>query len=601
MPHSNGSGVITGIVSEDGSPKVNTLVAVIDRTTNELVKQTFTGSSGEYSINDLNPDVSDYAVFAKDEDGAIRKNALMQDYVQPANGAIGSVYSYNWFPKLRALSPIVLFTSVDYSATEGFTAIHASSNGNLNPLLNAGSAALIAQTDMLGAPDLQVASFTDGQVVCANTQYYDTSYTTTNGSAQKPTFTFLWGVDTSAPQSAKFAQSAGQWPILGFRLTSAFVIIVSRHIATNGGVAAISYTIPAGSKRSGNHLIDVSFDFQGDITLYFDGVQVATTSAYAASAEPYGLAMSPPRNYLIFGGDIDLNSNPSSTFPPAGTFKAFLAGVFDQFFTTAQHLDIYNSFFVASPPIVTGFKREVCTDTPAYYFPLDSVGKDLILDGFLPNQIQARRRQPYLAYFLHGAPTVAKKTSVMGAVASYFDGNTMYRSERYKSGSMFTPIGFGRYDWGYEAWVNLETTPTVRGMILSHNNYAARIQSFYINSARKVELLITATVVNTIAFDQVLDLGTEYHLYVRIKKTTGTAELFINGAFSQSIAISPTVATLAGVNAWNTSGNISIGAWTDYTDKVQDGFKGNLFGVAVYHKNLSDARIAAHYAARLVA
>lgn len=601
MPHSNGSGVITGIVSEDGAPKINTLVAVIDRTTNELVKQTFTGSSGEYSINDLNPDVSDYAVFAKDEDGAIRKNALMQDYVQPANGAIGSVYSYNWFPKLRALSPIALFVSVDYSATEGFTAMHPSSNGNVNPVLSAGSVALIAQTDLLGAPDLPVASFTGGQVTCLNSLYYDGTYTTTNGAAQRPTFSVLWGIDTSAAQSIKMSNQPQNYPIISVRLTSAFVIIVHRFIGTNSGVNAVSYTIPAGAKRSGNHLIGVSFDYQGDITLYFDGVQVGTTSAYAASIDAYGLSLSPPRNYLMMGGDVDMGSNPSNATPPAATFKAFLGGVFDQFLTAAQHLEIYNSFFVASPPIVTGFKREVCSDTPHYYFPLDNVGKDFILDGFLPTQALARRRQPYIGYFLSGAPTLVKKTSVMGAVASYFDGNTMYRSERYKAGSSFAPIGFGRYDWGYEAWVNLEIAPTVRGMILSHNNYNVRLQSFYINSARKVELLISASVVNTITFDQVLDLGTEYHLYVRIKKTTGTAELFINGVFSQSIAISPTVATLAGVNAWNTSGNISIGGWTDFTDKVQDGFKGNLFGVAVYHKNLSDARIAAHYAARLVA
>jgi hypothetical protein len=601
MPHSNGSGVITGIVSEDGSPKVNTLVAVIDRTTNELVKQTFTGSSGEYSINDLNPDVSDYAVFAKDEDGAIRKNALMQDYVQPANGAIGSSYSYNWFPKLRALSPIALFVSVDYSATEGFTALHPSSNGNVNPVLSAGSVALIAQTDLLGAPDLPIASFTGGQVTCFNSLYYDGTYNNTNMAAQRPTFSLLWGIDTSAAQSIKLANSPSTYPIMSARLTAAFAIIVYRHVGTNAGITAISYTIPAGAKRSGNHLIGISFDYQGDITLYFDGVQVATTSAYAASADSYGLTLSPTRNYLMMGGDADMGGNPSSAVPGAATFKAFLGGAFDQFLTADQHLDIYNSFFVASPPIVTGFKREVCSDTPNYYFPLDNVGKDFTLDGFLPTQALVRRRQPYIAYFLSGTPTVAKKTSVMGAVASYFDGNTMYRSERYKAGSNFTPIGFGRYDWGYEAWVNLETTPTVRGMILSHNNHTARIQSFHINSARKVELLISASVVNTITFDQVLDLGVEYYLYVRIKKTTGTAELFINGAFSQSIAISPTVATLAGVNVWNTSGNISIGGWTDYADKVQDGFKGNLFGVAVYHKNLSDARIAAHYAARLVA
>lgn len=385
------------------------------------------------------------------------------------------------------------------------------------------------------------------------------------------------------------------------RLTGAFAIIIHRHYSTSTAYSAISYTIPAGAKRSGNHLIGVSFDYQGEITLYFDGVQVATTSAYAATAEPYGISFSPPRNSITIGGDVDLASSPSSSVPGAATFKLFLAGAFDQFLSANQHLDIYNSFFVASSPNVTGYKREVCTDTPMYYFPLDNVGKDFILDGFLPTQAQARRRQPYIAYFLSGTPTVAKKTSVMGAVASYFDGNTMYRSERYKAGSNYAPIGFGRYDWGYEAWVNLEVAPTVRGTILSHNNYAARIQTLSINSARKVEVLITASVVNTVVFSQVLDLNVEYHLYVRIKKTTGTAELFVNGVFSESVAISPTVASLAGVNAWNTSGNISIGGWTDYTDKVQDGFKGNLFGVAVYHKNLSDARIAAHYAARNVA
>ena len=602
MPHSSGSGIITGIVSEDGAPKINTVVSVIDRTTNELVKQTFTGSSGEYSINNLNPDVSDYAVFAKDEDGAIRKNALMQDYVQPADGAIGSVYSYNWFKKLREFSPIILFAPIDYSSTEGFTAIHASSYGNINPVLGAGSVSLIAQTDILGTPDLKLASVVSGTISSTCGTYYDWSFPGVQGGSQRPTISCVWGVDTTTPQSFKFLGSAG-YGILGIRLSASFVITVDRHYSTNT-ITALTYTIPAGAKRSGNHVIGLSIDFLGDMTLYLDGQQVATTSAYAAYQDPYAFSSAGgiPRYSMVIGADGNINGNTS---PPAGTFKVFLGGAFDQFFTADQHLDIYNSLFVASKPVVTGYRKEVCTDTPSYYYPLDKFNQEIVYDGFTPPAPLLRRKQPIIGLLAHGSLPTAKKSPVIGYQASYFDGNTMYRSPKYVAGLLHAPLGFGRYDWGVEAWVNLASTPTVRGTIISHNNYTARYQTVSINSARKVEVLITATVVNTITFAQVLDLNTDYHIFVRVRKTAGVAELFINGTFSESIAISPTIATLASISAATTSfataGNISIGGWSDLYEKVTDGFNGNLFGVAVYHRNLSDARIAAHYAARNVA
>lgn len=99
------NGTIHGIVSEEGTAKVDNEVVLLDHETLSILARTRTDKFGGYMFNNLDPDKTDYMMYTVDNDGAQPKNALIKDYVQPVkgnNGAIGG----NFLGVLEALAPV---------------------------------------------------------------------------------------------------------------------------------------------------------------------------------------------------------------------------------------------------------------------------------------------------------------------------------------------------------------------------------------------------------------------------------------------------------------------------------------------------------------
>ena len=123
----NLNGAIYGIVSEEGVPKVGTVVALMDHTTMQIIGETVTDQYGGYMFNNLDPEKTNYMLVAVDDDGVEPKNALIKDYVTPiktANGTLGG----NFTSVVDALTPC--FARIPFASASGDTTFAAPFGGS---------------------------------------------------------------------------------------------------------------------------------------------------------------------------------------------------------------------------------------------------------------------------------------------------------------------------------------------------------------------------------------------------------------------------------------------------------------------------------------
>ena len=116
------NGAIYGIVSEEGSIKVDNPVVLMDHATLSIIAKTKTDIYGGYMFNNLDPDKTDYMVFTVDNDGVEPKNALIKDYVTPIKTANGTVDG-DFLGYLDALAPAMSGVPVFRGGGQG-TRVH---------------------------------------------------------------------------------------------------------------------------------------------------------------------------------------------------------------------------------------------------------------------------------------------------------------------------------------------------------------------------------------------------------------------------------------------------------------------------------------------
>lgn len=618
MAHKVGTGIITGVVSEDGVAKANAMVCVYDRDTNQLVYRGKCGPTGEYTFSGLNHNTDSYYVMVQDDDGAIKKNALIQDYVQPVNGAVGSQFDANWYIAFKELNPLYLAAGVELNSKQQLAALNISASSEgvaAGGYLTSGAMVLSAQSTLLGALGLNKVDVSAGFLLadCASQHYgWSQQHYPVSGGFTIENSLFICA-DTAKPFSMANRSNGSNGYVYSYlTLSSAFVISCVVGISSaNQQQVLMSYTIPAGAGRSGLHSICYTLDSSvgGVSKLYFDGVEVASYTA-VSDIKPHPTANPISTGYDggMFGGlalgGYYLSSVGESVFP-AGTFTFTVAAIYQKQLTLSEVQSLHDSLYVASAPKLTGYRKEVALDFPQMFYPLctkEQGGRTG--DMFVP---YARNRKfpvadnRLLTYFEE--PVLGEQTPVNGMYGTRFNKNGMYEVDSQSRNNFINPIGLGPWFYSVELWLKLEATPTEKEYILSSRTRGndAMLSSIWVTTSRTLEVYSASASNDTVSFTPVLNVGDWYHVVVTMDRATGNALLYLNGTLADTKATGLTALTLAYVLNYGGQGSLSIGGDRPTVLSKSNLINASMMGLAIYNRILSAARIQAHYDSRLIA
>lgn len=614
MAHKVGTGIVTGVVSEDGIPKAGAIVTIYDRDTNKPVYRAECGPTGEYTFSGLDHTTDTYYVMVQDDDGVVKKNALIQDYVQPINGAIGSSFNANWYIETKKHNPVFLIAAQEYTSKlqidSSLMSCYTGQNVGHGGALAAGTLTLAAQTHMAGAPDLKSVVVTTGYLQLFNSAYYSAiiqNALPVSGSIEK---TCIYIVDVTKPsQVMQRPLATNQYNYLHFSLSSAFLITVKFAASSGSATTLLTYTIPAGAGRTGFHSISTSFSTEsgGIYKLYFDGVEVATGTNAGADISAFGSvnygnpALVNNLGYTSIAG-YAINNDGSFADTSANLGFSFMA-IFDKYMQLAEITEILDSLNVVSPPKATGFRKEVALDTPQIYFPLNDTEQDTFKEGFV-NSVERQKMPipPMVLKSISDKPLIGKITPVLGQYGTRFSGNSLLEYGDGEKFSTVCPVGPGAWFFSYEAWVKLAAIPTTQGNIMTFRDIITdnEISTFHITTNRQVSLFFRSTVNDTVTFTPVLNVDEFYHIFVTIDRPAGQALLYLNGVLVDTKSCGLTAITHASVT-YGRAGRFTIGGEKLVSGRTRNKINATLFGLAVYNRVISAARIQAHYDARLIA
>lgn len=605
MAHKLGPGIISGVVSEDGIPKAGAIVSIYDRDTGSLVKRVPCGPAGEYTVSGLNPLTDSYYVVAKDDDGATRKNALIQDYVQPINGAVGSSYDANWYIQIKKLSPMFVTVGLPRNSTGQFQNIHVSSTQAGDQLhggsLVTGSVTTSAQTTLLGAPNLQLVTMASGHIRnYGGSEYYNSGRVSLGLTVSGSLFAI---VDTTANINIMLV-GKGSYKLTSMTLTS-FVISVDCTFAL-ANATLLTYTIPVGAGRSGLHSIGCVYDSSagGSIKIILDGVEVASTTN-PTERIPYSINQNAQAGQMMWDR-LAITGKPfndtSDSTPTGGNGKFVICSYFVAELTTPQFLELHNAFFLAQPPVLTGYAKEVALDYPVAFYPLTVAGKSSADDRFKP--VNAAARMPHASFIdmvsTSGIiPADPISCPVLGEAGLLFNGTYCLRSEMDDSQNAFLPNGLNQWTFSMEAWIRIDQTLVNNAYIAGFKNFSSDTmnQGWFVTPTNTISTFNRSTANDTVSFTPALTTGVWYHVVVTTDRIIGEAKLYLNGTLVDTKATGLTSVVNSGIY-----GQIVIGGdVTLKTRAITSVMYGGIFGVAFYPSVLTAARIQAHYDSRLIA
>lgn len=614
-----GNGIITGSAAEDSSPKASCRISLYDRTTNKVIARTVSDSSGGYAINNIDSAVNDYYIIAVDDDGATKKNAMIYDYVQPVNGAVGSSYNKNWLAYMKWLNPVNFFGGTglapgytdrtsSYSFNNGTTHSDAECVGGF--ILSSGTMTLTSQSSLLGATDLLVCNVTTGVVK----SYAATTYCTVKKEALNIVampFTIFSVVDTTKSFKSGFPLESNN-PIRGPGILyyNASTFTITMYVDNNGSsTPVLTYVIPSGAGRSGLHSIAVvnGASVNKSYTIYFDGVSVAsstiTTSlyVYSASSQEYNNASLSH----IEGLNTTQWSNTTN-----GTFSFVLDAKWYRVLTSNEIQTLHSYLFTVQAPIVTGYKKELLTDNVASFWELSDRGDNRIYDAFYgePRQLDVYNKPVGNLIRSSFSDVTHVPTPVSAGTGINFDGSFICSNPIKEQSAGFAPSGFHTRALTLECWVNLNSTPTADAMLMTYgNNLAVPYHKFYITSAGLLSAVFSSVSSETFNFTHTaLSTGTWYHIALVLDKVGLTCKLYINGSLADTKTASATPIYVVNAGAsTSTSGLLKMGTFCVGGYMAQNGISNTInakmYGVAVFNTALSAARIQAHYDSRTVA
>lgn len=422
MPHKPGTGVIRGIVSEDGIPSKKRVV-LMDRTNFRRLSTITSGDDGDYAFSGLDPHTDDYLLFAVDDDkevGGNYKDPIIYDRVQPVEAAMGASQVNEWFylaqqKILRASyipilaspkgSPTAVDSGTAYGASHWFKIGNAGQVNNSfmgkspvlpelgNPRLGDGMIAQFAMSDAWNQtltvwPRVTIEWVLDLTDVVSNPVVYLVPLSRTGvnsvdqatpGSLAIGTGYSDGGVEAyvgyiSNRRTIQFGYNSSYGSANG--LSNPFSLLLDNNNAYVDRTH--EYVVPQELIGTVVHIV-ASFSIGSsseESKLYVNGVKVAskyftpTRSAYSEKNTVH---------HLILGGSINPAISPYGSVPienynNAQMNTSLVALYRDKVFTQAEAAAHFKALFnpVRDPiaPTETGFQYAVKMLRPCLYFPL---------------------------------------------------------------------------------------------------------------------------------------------------------------------------------------------------------------------------------------
>lgn len=606
MPHKQGTGVIRGIVSEDGFP-AQKRVTLLDRTNLRKLATVVSGVDGDYAFSGLDPSTDDYMLFAVDDDREVDtdyKDPIIYDRVQPLNAVMGAAQTNEWFYLAQSKNMRSAFVAMlsspngDPNQMSSWTSYGASvwinlgaenperaGLGGLPVIPHMGSFSsdgdVIASAHKGLKHDLinfstQTASLEwviDLDTVSGNPAYYNMVYNS-NADANEiisPTFSITGNNNANNLGAASMVGyvSNRRAIVAGYNVygTSQTTLDMpfSAHLNANGtSGASMEYILPP--EITGKVHIVASLAIASSTVmskLYVNGQMVA--SRYLTANRP-SYTDNNRRWVSILAGSLVANQSAQIRNYSNVRVNTLIASSYDYLFTDADasaHYDaLFNTARTPQMPLETGYKYAVKLARPYSYYPLDE-GEGI--DGLI-TCVEHCGTGTVLSRV--GATTglaIADESIVLGRSLLKFSGGGLLSAPT----THHLPIG----DALTMAWVAAPEAAIPSSVETLYRKFATRASSgstvivntyhFALCRDTSGRWCIESGVSDILTFETLPELNVQHHYAVTIDFAIGEAKLYVDQSLIETVQIW-WKAPIPRAHATRTVWNSTVETWSHY-------------------------------------
>lgn len=616
MPHRPGNGAIFGVVSEEGQAKQDFPVTLIDRSNGKMVDRQMTDHNGGFVFNGLNQDTDDYQVIAQDEDGETYKNAIIRDRIQPVRGYQGAIYHGNWRRRAGELGVLMFYdgyVAKDYQDISKLQEDYVESVGSglIGP---AGSfypplVALGETTDQNGfitKPTFE-PSMTPGDPGIPTTVLDDQKiwtpamstirYPGDAGYQENPANMALetvidfgslsapsgwcgilaalnragyssWARDYTPHLMSIMYNVSGKYARLAIDAGDNDEPWYSRNRTNIGDVDLTEY--------QGVHHFVFSVVFGVEAKVYIDGALIETipipntsaTQSYATSST-YGYP-----GPLILAGEYNSRLSARSLRGVSG--RVGVMAYYGNSLSDSDVQSLYEDLIVGTEPSVTGYEKEVLTERPCFYLPLDNTpGTTKFHNAVGPTKYKNMDGKAYGPLSFH-EPSI-----VVGGHTVGFDGDSGIRFEN-NGPLMQNPLGYSLCFVAKPELVAPDQTEQILRTTGYSDNYDYGIWLRRLSDGRfRITTKNLAGNTEHIEFDYLQDNKKLHHYLFSVDKVEGVAVLYVDGVEAETQSTTGAEVLIPQYTSTSTSSRYrhiyaSIGASIDRSSNLSSGYRGLL-------------------------
>lgn len=559
MPHKPRMGAIFGIVSENGVAKEASPVYLLDMRRDmgvgqsKILAKQFTQPDGGFVFSGLDPDYSDYALMASDEDGAEPKNALIQDRVQPIPSHAGTGAFGDWYSRV-----------FKDGATSGIVAAPVREQSPQRPL--GLTSAVVYSVDppsfgiSIGVPEIpSMINMT------TNKNGAMSSYGRTNSAVfTSASIELVLDVGSFSPTSSNMIIAfGGGVPIgnddgsfasvyIGTSKTAAsygsvmcqleyspsskeFIFYVVTGTGQQGHVSEAS-RISAASLTGLNHIV-VTYLAAERVSLYANGVLLESKSTAVTMSHSYSSSVD---NFIAVGGS-------TGNFFFGAQFSMALAVGYPLALTATQVLQHYNSLYNNNMiGVASGYAKEILKSVPCWYYRFDDTDYSKGFSG----ELEARNSQTSLSPSRSLIKLADHELATPMLDSPMLGRNTFSKpSSMSMKGSSAGLFGYIFKDqFSFTCWVNFNLeTPSVKEGIVGFEYYQSNAMFFelYRDTDGKIKVLVRGiSSPETITFAYTPASDTWINLWVVVDKTQPTnpvAHLYAGSEASEPVLVATSI------------------------------------------------------------
>lgn len=609
MPHKIGNGAILGIVSEDGVP-AQKRITLMDRSNLSIVKRLVSDEYGAYAITGLNPDTDDYLLFTVDDDGVEKKAAMIYDYVKPIPAHQGGFYWANWFRVSTAKEPLCSFIANTPATDPSFVELNF---GVGRHKLGSVGGSLIPNKESITPAARSMATL--GTVSTSSVRYAlnHQNFMDQVGNAR---VSAEWVLDLSTVETTAcillvrtqqvFTASLGgssyahpsPFIALTFDKTTNKVALLRNNGADapqdgkplEASTLAVDYVVPA-ELRAGAIHIAASIDYGNSCQLYVNGLLVGSANLGGTNST---VRLNDFRQAYIFAILGSKNFWSATSYTNPATFDTSVFAFYSELMTADEALSHYESLFVDSLPVVTGYLKSVVSDFPLYLFRLDDENSSLVaIDALRPSN-KAGNLSALTKFKALDLNYMGGSSIVVGGSGTYFNGGALRGVSQFSfpNSSKYASVEFIAQPSA--------STITDYQVIVSHRYTSSILFEVRLTATKKLNVAwLESAVPTVVSFNTVVSSLEMNHYAISVNKELGFAYLFVNGVLVESIVVSK-IFFDSFIAPTKTTESLYIGGIAASQSSVSMAYIGYLSEVAAYPYALTERMVKAHYDARLI-